>query len=976
MSSPSARPAARLLAVLMSIAVLLGVSALLGASAHAAPATVTGSVYDSLGDPLSDVTVQAHPHSDPASVAASTTTDVDGGYTLALSAGSYTLTFTRAGYDPGWLGIEEPAVVTVDADGGVALDGEPVEEGLLDDVVLVSSTVHALSGTVQAPGGQALAGITVGLFADPEDEEPLATTSTVAGGNFTLPVRSGIYYLRFTDPAHGYVDRWYGAGEPEAVTVNGDLPLGAITLTAGSASTAYPIAGRVSDALGVGINNVTVTVTGVGATQGTATGTTGGVDDAAGSYSVPVLPGTYQVSFARTGFLTGTYGGQVSVAVNGSLSVSPADEILNNQLPEMVLASTPFTVNGTVADATSSPLSGITVRAHGDEEPITGISNGSGNYHLALPIGAYNLEFTDLDQVAPHFVTAWLGGSVPETVWVAQGGVVTIEDGEPISTLPTIRLAQADATTTYSVLGAVEDVNADPIDGVTVTATPIPGTNPIGTVASTVTGAVPGDADDGQFELALKAGSYQITVAANAEFAAGFLANEEAEPPTKARVVVSAAGVTVDAEPVLGGEVGVVVLQGTVPYPVAGSATDGEDGVGGITVEAVSTDDGAVIATGVTDSTGAFAFTGAGTAATTAHGLRIGTYKLRFTDRTSNAVRYRDAWFGGEIAAEVKVGQGGVVTVDGESTPLLTRLTAASADSTFDVVGLVYDPYYEPLDGVTVTASPLTGGDAVTVLTGPDATFGDAGVYRLALRPGRYRLAYSKAGYQTEQLVHPETGSPVTVTVGATGTITAPGLELYDGLIDDVQLFLPAAVFAIKPKLTGKVAVGQTLTVDPGSLVGADIDKDSAWVEWFLDGRPADDFAAGGWGQKFKVPVTAGNRALTYTLTIDDPEGLRASTVFTSKPVTVPKAPASVKASVAKAKLTVTVTVPTWSRPTGTLVVKDGKKVIATITLKPKAKGRATVSLAKLKRGKHKLTVSYTGPANVQSAKTKLKYKK
>ena len=62
-------------------------------------------------------------------------------------------------------------------------------------------------------------------------------------------------------------------------------------------------------------------------------------------------------------------------------------------------------------------------------------------------------------------------------------------------------------------------------------------------------------------------------------------------------------------------------------------------------------------------------------------------------------------------------------------------------------------------------------------------------------------------------------------------------------------------------------------------------------------------------------------------------------------------------------------------KPTRQILVKDGKKTVATIKLKAKSKGKAVVKLTKLKPGKHKLTLVYAGGKVVNAAKATVKAK-
>lgn len=64
-------------------------------------------------------------------------------------------------------------------------------------------------------------------------------------------------------------------------------------------------------------------------------------------------------------------------------------------------------------------------------------------------------------------------------------------------------------------------------------------------------------------------------------------------------------------------------------------------------------------------------------------------------------------------------------------------------------------------------------------------------------------------------------------------------------------------------------------------------------------------------------------------------------------------------------KAVVTVTVPGVPTPSARLVLRDGKRVVASVVLRG---GKATIRLPKLTRGTHRLTASYAGSANVAVA--------
>lgn len=95
--------------------------------------------------------------------------------------------------------------------------------------------------------------------------------------------------------------------------------------------------------------------------------------------------------------------------------------------------------------------------------------------------------------------------------------------------------------------------------------------------------------------------------------------------------------------------------------------------------------------------------------------------------------------------------------------------------------------------------------------------------------------------------------------------------------------------------------------------------------------------------------------------------------------VRVVKAAAKVAGKLAKkraragkrAKYRIRVKVAGVARPTGRLVIQDRKKTVRTVRLKTKDKGRITVRLPKLSRGKHRIRVVYQGNATVKKKASK-----
>jgi hypothetical protein len=137
------------------------------------------------------------------------------------------------------------------------------------------------------------------------------------------------------------------------------------------------------------------------------------------------------------------------------------------------------------------------------------------------------------------------------------------------------------------------------------------------------------------------------------------------------------------------------------------------------------------------------------------------------------------------------------------------------------------------------------------------------------------------------------------------------------------------------------------------------------------------------------VPLTSG-QAVRVQTTTPGTHSYRAvftpaaNTAFTASEGTgsgtVVKATSSISADFPKtvkfgkkAKGTVTVTLNgSSSKATGTVTIKDGSKVVGTGTL---SNGKVTITLKKLKPGKHKLTVSWAGDANAAGSEATLKIK-
>jgi len=297
---------------------------------------------------------------------------------------------------------------------------------------------------------------------------------------------------------------------------------------------------------------------------------------------------------------------------------------------------------------------------------------------------------------------------------------------------------------------------------------------------------------------------------------------------------------------------------------------------------------------------------------------------------------------------------------------LIPAAPAHAVDVT--LTGDVVDSNDAALAGVTVRAS---GGVSTTT----DA----AGDYSLTLGTGRYTIEYAKAGYATTTYDGYDTAYLVVDGAGdVTVEVDGESEPLEDGVLDTVALLAPAPSMVSAPTLAGTVAPGETVEATVGTWNPdiKDVEAGEDWrdyvtLEWFLDGKPADDYSDGYYFQKFEVPAEAGGRQLSFRLTVEDDADIWAPITYTSTGVAVPKADASLKASYAGGKVKVVVTVDGAAKPVGQVTVTEAGKKVGKAKLAASKKGKTSVPV-KLKKGKHKLVVTFTANG-VETATTKLK---
>ncbi|MBD3948140.1 Ig-like domain repeat protein [Nocardioides ganghwensis] len=174
----------------------------------------------------------------------------------------------------------------------------------------------------------------------------------------------------------------------------------------------------------------------------------------------------------------------------------------------------------------------------------------------------------------------------------------------------------------------------------------------------------------------------------------------------------------------------------------------------------------------------------------------------------------------------------------------------------------------------------------------------------------------------------------------------------------------------VQPVITGTATAGSNLKVEPGTWSQP---SPTFRYQWLRDGVP--------------IPNAT---SVTYRLSPEDAGKNVSVTVLASKTGfadgsanAAAVAVARLKSTVAgalkasrikvgtRAKLNITVTVAGLSTPTGVVQVLDKGKKIAQFTMAPVHKGKKTLKLRKLPKGKHRLQVVYLGNGQTFGSKSK-----
>ncbi len=447
-----------------SVAVLDGMDTPLANVIMEPGISVTGTITDGAGNPLTGINVAINP-AVGAGASAWAQTAQDGTYaTPPVPSGDYRVQFS----DPSlvwatqyWNQQFTPALAQTLS---VSLLNGPVAPGV-DGVLVAAATV---SGTVTDHGGQPLVGICVSANIPRNGgTDNVGQTTTADDGTFTIPglppTDLRIQYHDCT-PSPRYLDQWYGgaadsSSSPAVVVAPGEQRTGIDAALQSGVS----VAGTVTDRSGAPISGVNVNVNPT--TSGPSAWAQTGAD---GTYTTgPVPPGDYRVQFSSSGpssnWATQYWSDKPSWNTAQIITITTADAPIRAGIDAALTHGA--TVTGTVTNAGGQPVGGICVNAIiNTPNGLDGLANTStatdGTYTLAglSPIDV-RIVFEDCNHVGPYARQAW-----PASRNLAGATVISLTEG---ATVPHV---DAQLVAAGSITGTVRNVNHVPLAGICVQA--------------------------------------------------------------------------------------------------------------------------------------------------------------------------------------------------------------------------------------------------------------------------------------------------------------------------------------------------------------------------------------------------------------------------------------------------------------------------------------------------------------------------
>ncbi|MET4703696.1 5'-nucleotidase C-terminal domain-containing protein [Frigoribacterium sp. UYMn621] len=280
--------------------------------------------------------------------------------------------------------------------------------------------------------------------------------------------------------------------------------------------------------------------------------------------------------------------------------------------------------------------------------------------------------------------------------------------------------------------------------------------------------------------------------------------------------------------------------------------------------------------------------------------------------------------------------------------------------------------YAQRAVGVTLSSAIAQPGDVVTLgLSSLLFSNGEPNSGTATVSAGGVVLGQSAIDPTVVDLTDEVGRASVAVTVPTAtpaGTLVLTVAVPQTGTSIEVPLTItvPAITSVTPPSISGTAKVGRTLTATPGSWSVA---SPTLAFQWNREGAPIGGATAAAYTL---VPADAG-AAITVTVTASAPGTTPGAA--TSAAATVDRLASTTRGTVDRVfvrhDLPVVYRVAVSGRglmPTGDVVVRDGRTVIATATLTAADNGRATVTLPKLGRGIHLLSATYGGDAQLEDS--------
>ncbi len=393
---------------------------------------------------------------------------------------------------------------TATASANVLLSGGGVNTVLSPETATDTARVEvtglaSISGSVVDEDGDPIEGVILTLSGAADD-----TTGTDSDGTYSFPdLFPGVYTVTETQPT-GWGDGGETAGsEGGDVTddqiANIDMAAGEVSIDNDFDEIGSSIAGSVVDQDNVGIEGVTLTLSGTDANAAAVDATV--MTNASGDYLFDdLIGGTYTVTETQPVGYTdgpdsvGSTGGTLGNDVISDIALPAGVDSVDNDFSENVIVN-PASISGIVVDDLGRPIAGVTVTLSGDASATT-VTAADGTYSFpGLAPGTYTVTETQPIGYGD-------GGETPGSA----GGVATDDVVSTIVLVAGQNSVDNDfAETTASIAGTVVDDAGKGIAGVTITLT---GTDALGSPVSMTTTT---DANGNYVFTGLLAGTYTVT---------------------------------------------------------------------------------------------------------------------------------------------------------------------------------------------------------------------------------------------------------------------------------------------------------------------------------------------------------------------------------------------------------------------------------------------------------------------------------